>query len=172
MSDPEDTPAQTTEKDAPAQITQEAPPVPTKILTREEILDADDVEISDPIPVPQWGGCVYVRVIDGKERDDVEANFARLTHQAEVKKKPMDVRGQRVDILRRTICDSKGNRIFTTADLEALNKKNSKALDTIADFALDFNKMDEKALDAAEKNSKGERSDSSGSDSPKSSENQ
>ena len=94
-----------------------------KILGRDEILRADDLDYRD-VPVPEWGADVGVRIRagTGEERDAYDIEIIELNESgARAKLKRL-----RVKLLARAIVDEAGNRIFSEADLEALDKKNAR----------------------------------------------
>jgi hypothetical protein len=110
-------------------------------LSRDQILAADDKPVKE-VPVPEWGGTVYVRTMSGLERDRLEAQ-----QQANPSK---EVRARFVVA---ACCDADGELLFTEADIPALNGKNVKALDRIFDEVIELNRLSKDAVDDAEKNS-------------------
>lgn len=94
------------------------------MLTRDSILQADDLP-KESVEVPEWGdGVLWVRTMSGTERDAFEQSMVNK------KNKPnMDNVRARFAVL--TICDEAGERLFQAADAEALGKKSAAALDRI-----------------------------------------
>ena len=122
-------------------------------LTREQILAADDLQIKE-IEVPEWGGVTYVRSINAADYADyVRGNVAADG------KATMDNYIARYCAF--AICDSKGERLFTDADAEALGKKYSTVMARIYDEAKKLNGDDYEGL---EKNSEATPSGDSDSD--------
>lgn len=110
-------------------------------LSREAILGACDLPRRE-VPVPEWGGTVWVRVLAAEERvaftslpDDIPLDQAMA----------MMVAGAAVD--------AEGRRMFTEADIPALRQKSFEALKRVFDAAVEFNVLSRKSLEAAEKNS-------------------
>lgn len=94
-----------------------------KILGRDEILRADDLDYRD-VPVPEWGEDVGVRIRagTGEERDA----FDQAAMEGNGDDRKVNVKRLRVKLLARSIVDESGNLLFSEADLEALDKKNAR----------------------------------------------
>ena len=122
------------------------------MLSREAILLAQDLK-RERVHVPEWGGEVLVRTMTGAERDEFEAWLAANKERGYV--------GLRARIASLTVCDEDGKRLFTAADIPALEAKAAGALARIADTATRLSRLDREALEDAEKNSAGDLSDSS-----------
>ena len=122
-------------------------------LNREQILEADDLQIKE-IDVPEWGGVTYVRTINA-------ADYAAFVkgNIADDGKATMDNYIARYCAF--AMCDSKGGRLFTDADAAALGKKYSTVMARIYDEAKTLNGDDIKEL---EKNSEATQSEDSDSD--------
>lgn len=122
-------------------------------LTREQILSADDIGI-EKIYVPEWGGHVFVRTLNADE-------------SYQFSKSNVDANGKAVDknliveYCTLTICNVKGESIFTSEDVEKLSKKNTKALLRIYGEARKLNGED---IEELEKNSEQTQSENSDSD--------
>jgi hypothetical protein len=91
------------------------------LLTKEQILAVDDLK-KQLLEVPEWGGAVYIRVMNGLERDKFEEWAS---------KSGATIEGIRARIASLCIVDVDGNRIFSDADADALCKKSGAALDRI-----------------------------------------
>jgi hypothetical protein len=129
------------------------------LLSKAEILGADDLPFRD-VPVPEWGGSVRVRTMNGKERDEFRAALAS--------EGPVPVAKLSAVLLVATCVDENGVRLFTMEDMEALQAKCATALDAPAGVAMQINGLAVSAVDDAAKNFKSGQSDDSGSDLPKS----
>lgn len=92
-----------------------------KILTREEILSADDLKIEE-VHVPEWGGTVRVRSLTGEERDQFEGSFVDKDGERG------DIGNLRARLASLAIVDAAGNRLFTFEEAKILGRKSSKAL--------------------------------------------
>lgn len=126
------------------------------LLTREQILAADDCSRSETVPVPEWGGDVIVGVIGGDERDRFE-----LFREQEVKKGRAS-EGFRALLVAMACKDENGKPIFKPEDVLALGKKSSFVLERVFRVALKVNGIGDEAIEATEKNSDAAPSGDSG----------
>lgn len=102
-------------------------------LSRETFLAADDRPLFK-VEVPELGGFVYVRPMSAGEAQafDGEATVTSMVADYTV--------------------DADGERLFTAEDVELLEKKSFKALNTIVQGVLDANGMGKEALEELEGN--------------------
>lgn len=117
------------------------------ILTREQILGADDIAM-ERVDVPEWGGAIYVRVMSGTERDHYQSR--RLTIVGNSQR--FNLENATVELVALTACDAKGKRLFSEADVAELGKKSSAALQRIAAVAQRLNGLAPDSVEDAEKN--------------------
>jgi hypothetical protein len=117
------------------------------ILSRQQILEADDIRIEE-VNVPEWGGSVCVRTFSAADR----ARFELGTDE---------VRDVRERLAAATICDEAGNLIFTAEDVEALGKKSGAALDRVFARARKLNRLSNKDLEEIQGNSSPIRNENS-----------
>src|SRR5690625_2150066 len=108
------------------------------VLTRDAILAADDLE-KELVPVPEWGGAIYVRGMSGTERDAFESS---LVQERTIRKgrrqettRETDLRNFRAKLCARTICDAEGKLLFNEADINALGNKSAAALTRVVEVA-------------------------------------
>ncbi len=127
------------------------------ILGRDQILGANDLKFED-VPVPQWGGSVRVRVMSGLERDAFRAAVADSP--------PGEIGRFSATLLSHCIVDEAGARLFSVADVGALQAKCGAALDLPTSVAMRLNGLGGGAQAEAEKNSGSGQSDDSGSGLP------
>lgn len=99
-------------------------------LTKEAILGINDLQLQE-VEVPEWGGSVYVRGLSGAERDAFEASV--VEQRGKIAK--VNMVNLRAKLLVLTICDEKGEQLFTHADIEALGQKSAVALQRLFDIA-------------------------------------
>ena len=118
------------------------------ILTREQILAAPDLPISDPIHVPEWGGYVHVRSMTAGEKDD----FELWAFEAAQKKAPDRNRQMRARMVIACVVDAAGNHLFTPADAPALAAKSNNAVSRVTDAISKHNRLDPKERQALAKN--------------------
>lgn len=97
------------------------------MLNRDSILAASDLP-TEEVPVPEWGGSVYVRTMSGTERDSFEQSIVDA-------KKGNGMVNVRARLAVRVLCDDKGGRLFADSDADALGKKSGKALDRVFEVA-------------------------------------
>lgn len=107
-----------------------------KLLDRDMILNASDMDI-EAVPVPEWGGTVFVKTMCGFERDALEASISGGS------KGKTNLEDFRAKIAVATVCDREGNALFTRADIAALTKKSAAALDRIFTVARRLNRISE-----------------------------
>jgi len=96
-----------------------------KLLTREEILGAPDLE-TERVPVPEWGGAVLVRGLDGVGRETIERAM---------REGPTDDLSLRALVVAQAVVDEDGKRLFSKADVAALGRKSGEALRRVFDVA-------------------------------------
>lgn len=133
-----------------------------KYLTRQEILDADDIQ-TEELHIPEWpGGWICLRGLSGLERDKLESmNVKRNGANVEV-----NMENHRARTVAMCMVDAEGNRIFGDDDVEALGNKSGAALSRAYAVAARLSGMTtEDALENARAFVKGQ-SDDSGSGSP------
>lgn len=92
------------------------------MLTRDQILNAQDIK-TETVDVPEWGGTVIVKAMDGLERDRFEMS---LRDGAE------NIRGKMALV---TVVGEDGKPMFTAGDLDTLGKKSGAALGRVYDVA-------------------------------------
>lgn len=115
------------------------------MLTRDNILNLDDRR-THKIAVPEWGGDLYLRRLSGAERGRWQALCAR------VKDEPELLEGLAGRFLTMALGDEKGDRIFSDADADALNKRDGQVLERIVELAYAFNGIGDGSIEDAEKN--------------------
>ena len=102
----------------------------SKLLTREAILGASDIEI-EKVEVPEWGGYVFVKTMSGIERDTFEASIVEQRGN----NSRVNMVNIRAKLTAQSACDSKGVRLFTDKDVRELGKKSATALQRVFDVA-------------------------------------
>ena len=103
-------------------------------LTKEQILAADDFGLLE-IKVKEWGGSVFCRVMSCGERDSYENDW--------VLNKSKGVENFRTKFLAKCLCDEKGARLFTDAEVEQLAKKSAKVMSRVWQKAMQHNALTE-----------------------------
>ncbi len=107
--------------------------------TKDSILVIDDQNVT-ALDVPEWNGSVYLRVMSGEERDELERYYSDAKEKGRGST-PENIRA-RVACL--TLCDSQGARLFdSNGDVHALGRKSAAALDRIFELAMRLNRIGE-----------------------------
>lgn len=117
-----------------------------KMLTKEEILNANDLPIRE-VDVPDWNGIVRLRTLPGSERDVFE-NIV----QKRKKGQDIELKGLKVLLLSLAIVNGENKLMFSEEDLDGLNSKSSRALNKLFDVATEMNGIGEEAVEELRKN--------------------
>ena len=115
-------------------------------LTKDEILGADDLPFKD-VDCPEWKGTVRVRTMTGDERDAFESSL--LGPDGKPTRKLTGLRALLVSL---TVTNDKNERLFTEADVEALGRKSSKALNRVFAAAQSLNGLSQADVGELTKN--------------------
>ena len=128
------------------------------LLSRAEILQALDLP-RERVAVPEWGGEVYVRALNGSERDSLEAWMLEMNGKG-----AQDLYGNMTARLAAmTIVGEDGENLFTLADIQVLGKKSANALRRVVDVAQRLSGVTQADVEELTKNSASDQSDDSGS---------
>lgn len=114
------------------------------LLTREQILDADDHK-TEAVPVPEWGGDVMVATISGHARDRLEASVVG-------KNGGQNLTNIRAKYVAACLVDEEGELMFSDTDIAKLGKKSAAALDRVFEVAQRINRVSEEDLEDLAKN--------------------
>jgi hypothetical protein len=129
------------------------------MLTREQIRALDDLPVEE-VEIPEWGGTVLVRGLQGNERDRYE--YAMFL----ARKDPDQKLAARARLVATCTLGEDRKRLFTDADTDWIGRKNAAALDRIFDVVQRLSGMDKKAAEVAEEIFGDGRNDGSTSGSP------
>jgi hypothetical protein len=130
------------------------------VLSKEDILNADDMQ-RELVPVPEWGGSVWVYGMTGEERDAFEAEVL-IQRKGGAR---IDTRNIRAKMAARCLRDEAGKRMFGDADIKALAKKSAKALDRVFGKAQELSGISDKDVEELAGELKNDQSGASGSSS-------
>ena len=119
-------------------------------LSKAKILSANDVKVSEPIPVKEWGGDVYVKTITGLERDAFEESYSE-----------QKMKSFRVKFLVLTLCDETGERLFGDDDVALLGTKSSNIINALFEKSWAHNAFNAEAVEEMGKDSPGVQSEGS-----------
>ena len=101
-------------------------------LTRDAILQADDLPCK-PVPVPEWGGEVWVRGMTAQEKDEYESSILELKGTGTKTKISANLINARAKLVVKCALDEQGERLFKDEDAEALGKKSGKAVSLVSE---------------------------------------
>lgn len=133
--------------DPAATTAPENDPAPTtrKILSRDDILDSEDLA-TEEVDVKEWSGTVIVRALTGVERDAYETEIFQMRGTG--KTVEYNLSNIRAKLSARTIVDEEGRRLFSDADIVRLGLKSAAALDRVFSVAQRLSRLT--AADVAE----------------------
>ena len=131
------------------------------LLSKGEILAADDLPWED-VPVPEWGGEVRVRGLNGSQRSLIEATMVAAKGQTvEIRVEAFKTLRER--LIATCLIDGEGRRLFGDGEVAALGQKSGRVLDNLFKTASRLSGMD--AGQVAEIAGESEAGPSAGSDS-------
>ena len=108
-------------------------------LSKNAILAHDDKDIKR-ISVPEWGGEVCIRVLNGEERARFESIFTE-------KKEDLF----KVRFVACSLCDEDGSRLFKDDEVEALAEKSSRVINRLFDACWEHSCLASASVDEAGK---------------------
>jgi hypothetical protein len=133
-----------------------------KILSRDEILTALDIT-RERVPVPEWGGAVWVQGMTGTERDAFEASIVQQSGRGT---RTVNLANARAKVVALSVVDKDGKRVFSQEDVTALGRKSAAALQRVFSVAQRLSGLRDEDMEELVKNSKPGRNGGSGSSSP------
>lgn len=101
------------------------------ILSKADILKVSDIQ-RELVAVPEWGGDVWVKGLTGAERGQYEKSILTIRG----KDQTINMAHIRAKLASLSICDEAGARLFTDADVEALDGKSAAALERVFTVAM------------------------------------
>lgn len=114
-------------------------------LSIADLLGTDDKKI-DRLPIPEWGGYIYLRNMSATERSEIEDLFSKIVESKTGSGK------FRSELLRRTWCDAQGNLVLEDkAVAEHMMKKSASAIERIFDKACEINAFRQKDVEVLKK---------------------
>jgi len=119
-----------------------------ELLTRAQILKVEDLP-RELVDVPEWGGSVWVRTMSGTERDTYEESL--IHRQGETVSLCMV--NARAKVCASSICDDKGERLFSDEDVISLGHKSGAALERVFSVARRLSRLNDSELEETAKNS-------------------
>lgn len=116
------------------------------MLSREAILNKVDIEIKE-IPVPEWGGSIFIRQLSRGEQDTYlkrQYGETRLKQDSKAKNQEIsavNIYGHDAYLCVCGICNEDGTPLFKQTDIEDLKKKNGAVIGRIAVEIVKFSGM-------------------------------
>ncbi len=132
-------------------------------LSFKDIKAKADVTIRE-VDCPEWGGTVFVRSMSGFEKDQFEASVMVKSGRD----RDIDFHNMRAKMLVIVLCDKQGNRLEGLDSPDALTdlgKKNAIVLDRLFKIAQELSGYTQEEVDRLTKNSPGDQSGDSPTDS-------
>ncbi|MFC8494708.1 hypothetical protein ACFUJU_28730 [Streptomyces sp. NPDC057235] len=128
------------------------------LLTRDQIIAADDVQ-EEVVPVPEWGGEVLIRGMNGTARNAYQSSLVQLGPNG--KPQGVNLSNQLAKLLARCIVDEGGQPLFDVGDVKELGAKNGAVLERLGKVARRLSGLQDRAVEDAEGNSEAAPSGSS-----------
>ena len=116
------------------------------MLSREQILNKVDIEIKE-IPVPEWGGSIFIRQLSRGEQDTYlkrQYGDTRLKQDSKARNQEIsavNIYGHDAYLCVCGICNEDGTPVFKQTDVEDLKKKNGMVIGRIAVEIVKFSGM-------------------------------
>jgi hypothetical protein len=128
------------------------------LLTKEQLAAFGTTPKVIAVEVPGLPEPVYLRVMSGKARGNIEHHISRFESKGE---QPPDLRGW---ILCATLCDKDGRLLFpdTMESVNAILEWSTTLLDTLIVEAMKLNRINLGSMEELRKNSEAGQSDDSG----------
>jgi len=118
------------------------------MLNFKEIMESNDSKI-EKVFVEEWKGEVGIKIMSGKERDSFETAILQSTDN---KGNMKDSKNLRASLLVKTICNEQGDLVFSSQQINDLNKKSAKVLNELFDKAMEINGLTNSTNDKLKKN--------------------
>ena len=96
------------------------------VLTKEAIFKTQDAKIIKE-SVGEWGGDLYIRVMSGTVRNAYELEAMEMKDSSDNSR----FSNLREKLLVKTLCNEKGELLFSDDDIEELSKKSSSVIDRL-----------------------------------------
>lgn len=119
-------------------------------LTKEQILAAEDAS-RELVPVPEWGGEVWVGTMSALDLSRYQASMFEFDNKGALK----SIKAEGADVRLAALCiqNEDGSVMFGLRGVEALGKKAPSALDRVVKVAQRLNNLDDDAEDREAGNS-------------------
>jgi hypothetical protein len=132
-------------------------------LSKEDIFKAEDLPTRD-LEVPEWGGTVRVRALDGVSRGEYDASLQEQRADGTFTVNLIHARAKLASLC---IVNENGDPMFSVGDVGRLGQKSAAALDRVAALAAELSALPGTTTETdLEGNSDAAPSGDSGSTSP------
>lgn len=105
-------------------------PAVAKLLGAADILAADDIT-TERLSVPEWGGDVIVKTLNGHDRDKFETDMM----EGRGNNRRMNLANFRSRLVALSLVDEKGEKLFAPQQVDQLGKKSAAALQRVYNVA-------------------------------------
>jgi hypothetical protein len=96
------------------------------MLSKKDIIAANDTQV-ETVNVPEWGGSVRVQGLNGEQWDEFEQSLVIGKGRGA----RVNIKTAMARLCAMCMVDDKGGRLFSDADVDALNTKSAAALNRI-----------------------------------------
>ena len=129
-------------------------------LSRDDILKAEDLKIQE-VEIPDWGGIVRVRELNGVDRDTYEASLMRILPDGKV---TPNLENRRAKLVALSVINEDGTPMFGLSDVLELGTKSAANLELVAEVSERLSGLTEEAVTDAVGNSEAAPGGDSASD--------
>lgn len=100
-----------------------------KVLSKEDILNANDLQLEEVDVTREWGGVVMVKGLSGEEKSVFDDSLVIGDPTSADRK--INLQHFKEKLVSLSIVDGNGNKLFTLDDVKALARKSSSAIEKI-----------------------------------------
>ena len=121
---------------------------PKVVISKEQILNVKDYDVRE-VDVPEWGGMIRLKSMSGKERDAFESKCLTRNKGGKI----FNVDGLKALLITCVVMNPDNDELmFTSDDIENLNKKSAKVINQLFEVASEMNGLGKEAVDELVKN--------------------
>lgn len=121
-------------------------------LSAQQIIEAKD-RVIRRVPVPEWGGAVYVRSMSSGEKEKYISSVRRRVGKGRNVSEEIVLEESSAKLAQQTLCDKNGTLLFSAAQVKLLSARSAKAMQRVVDAAAELNGLDEDAEEQAKNDS-------------------
>lgn len=132
------------------------------LLTKQQIWDAPD-QVCEEVLVPEWGGSIRIRSLNGHERDHYESSSVTFKGS----ERTINLRNIRARLVVLSAIDDNGQPLFDqTSDVIRLGQKSAAALNRVFERCQKISGLTNEDVEELAGNLESGQSSDSGTDSP------